>query len=361
MSSSAAAAWRGPGLSPNGGACSPMTSTRARAPPMRPIGGATNCASPMSARFAPPICPDSADLAWASFPCQDLSLAGAGAGLDGARSGAFWGFCAAIARFGCARDARRALIALENVAGVLTLQGRRGFRRDLHGAARPRLSLRRADDRRGAFSAAVAAAGFYCRGSPTPRFYPPALVVIRARRRITLRRRCSAPPRALPPSVAADWLWWRAPEPPRANLRLVDCLDEDRNETRWHGVEADRALARGAVAGLAPRRRARARERASARSAPCSAAPAPTALGGVRVQAEARFDGLAGCLRTPGGGSSRQFLIVVDWRQDPDAADDPARGGAADGAARRLCVAALERPTPFTLSATASPRRSCAS
>ena len=27
------------------------------------------------------------------------------------------------------------------------------------------------------------------------------------------------------------------------------------------------------------------------------------------MQAEARFDGLAGCLRTPGGGSSRQFLI----------------------------------------------------
>jgi DNA (cytosine-5)-methyltransferase 1 len=32
----------------------------------------------------------------------------------------------------------------------------------------------------------------------------------------------------------------------------------------------------------------------------------------VRVQAEARFDGLAGCLRTPGGGSSRQFLIEVE-------------------------------------------------
>jgi DNA (cytosine-5)-methyltransferase 1 len=33
----------------------------------------------------------------------------------------------------------------------------------------------------------------------------------------------------------------------------------------------------------------------------------------VAVQrAEARFDGLAGCLRTPGGGSSRQFLLVVE-------------------------------------------------
>ncbi|MGB9029581.1 MAG: DNA cytosine methyltransferase [Acidobacteriaceae bacterium] len=36
--------------------------------------------------------PGRADLAWASFPCQDLSLAGAGAGLEGYRSGTFWPF-----------------------------------------------------------------------------------------------------------------------------------------------------------------------------------------------------------------------------------------------------------------------------
>jgi DNA (cytosine-5)-methyltransferase 1 len=36
--------------------------------------------------------PNSAHLAWASFPCQDLSLAGGGAGLKGDRSGTFWPF-----------------------------------------------------------------------------------------------------------------------------------------------------------------------------------------------------------------------------------------------------------------------------
>jgi DNA (cytosine-5)-methyltransferase 1 len=36
--------------------------------------------------------PGVADLAWASFPCQDLSLAGGGAGLKGDRSGTFWPF-----------------------------------------------------------------------------------------------------------------------------------------------------------------------------------------------------------------------------------------------------------------------------
>ena len=34
--------------------------------------------------------PSSPDLAWASFPCQDLSLAGGGAGLKGEGSGTFW-------------------------------------------------------------------------------------------------------------------------------------------------------------------------------------------------------------------------------------------------------------------------------
>jgi DNA (cytosine-5)-methyltransferase 1 len=36
--------------------------------------------------------PGHAGLAWASFPCQDLSLAGMGAGLRGNRSGTFWPF-----------------------------------------------------------------------------------------------------------------------------------------------------------------------------------------------------------------------------------------------------------------------------
>jgi DNA (cytosine-5)-methyltransferase 1 len=70
--------------------------------------------------------PGQADLAWASFPCQDLSLAGTGAGLDGARSGAFWGFCSAMRALAADGRAPRT-IALENVAGVLTSKGGADF------------------------------------------------------------------------------------------------------------------------------------------------------------------------------------------------------------------------------------------
>ena len=47
--------------------------------------------------------PGEADLMWGSFPCQDLSLAGVGAGLDGRRSGtfhAFWSIARALAEPG---------------------------------------------------------------------------------------------------------------------------------------------------------------------------------------------------------------------------------------------------------------------
>jgi DNA (cytosine-5)-methyltransferase 1 len=67
-----------------------------------------------------------AHLAWASFPCQDLSLAGAGAGLKGERSGTFWPFWSLIK--GLADESRAPrLIALENVCGTLTSHGGKDF------------------------------------------------------------------------------------------------------------------------------------------------------------------------------------------------------------------------------------------
>ena len=61
--------------------------------------------------------PGSADMAWGSFPCQDLSLAGGGAGLRGARSGSFWPFVALLQEL--AQEGRLPkVVALENVVGL---------------------------------------------------------------------------------------------------------------------------------------------------------------------------------------------------------------------------------------------------
>ena len=63
------------------------------------------------------------DLATASFPCVDLSLAGNRAGLNGTRSGLIWEFCRIVEEMSHAPD----IIVIENVPGFLTANGGRDF------------------------------------------------------------------------------------------------------------------------------------------------------------------------------------------------------------------------------------------
>src|SRR5271166_680702 len=66
------------------------------------------------------------DLIWGSFPCQDLSLAGGGAGLKGERSGTFYPFWDVVK--GLIADNRGPkVVALENVLGTLTSHSGRDF------------------------------------------------------------------------------------------------------------------------------------------------------------------------------------------------------------------------------------------
>jgi len=66
------------------------------------------------------------ELVWASFPCQDLSLAGNGAGLAGERSGTFKPFWKLMR--GMVREGRcPQTIVLENVVGALSSDGGRDF------------------------------------------------------------------------------------------------------------------------------------------------------------------------------------------------------------------------------------------
>lgn len=64
-------------------------------------------------------------LATASFPCNDLSLAGARQGLAGAQSSAFWGFVEVLTKM---KDRRPPMVLLENVTGFLTSHDGNDFR-----------------------------------------------------------------------------------------------------------------------------------------------------------------------------------------------------------------------------------------
>lgn len=74
--------------------------------------------------------PGHADLAWASFPCQDLSLAGYGNGLKGDRSGTFWSFWKLMESLASEQRPPR-VIVLENVYGAITSHKGKTWRRSV--------------------------------------------------------------------------------------------------------------------------------------------------------------------------------------------------------------------------------------
>ena len=104
--------------------------------------------------------PDAADLVWCWFICQDVSLAGDRAGLDGGRSSTFWPFWRLMQ--GLRAEGRRGPDDRDRERHRLDhLAWWAGFRCDLRRARRRGLSLRRGGDRRGALRASVSRAGVY--------------------------------------------------------------------------------------------------------------------------------------------------------------------------------------------------------
>lgn len=248
--------------------------------------------------------PGRADLVWASFPCQDLSLAGNGAGLGGERSGTFWPFWRIIQSLLKEGRAPR-VVLLENVVGLLTSHGGRDF-------ASIGEALSAAGYRFGAI--VVDAAAFL----PHSR---PRLFFIAVRGEIDEALLTQAPsgpfhPRALlaalrglSDDVKKNWVWWRLPMPAVRNTRFADVIEDAPSDVEWHGVEETRRL----LAMMSEANIAKVHKAQLMRRRMVGAIYKRTRHeGGVKVQrAEVRFDDVAGCLRTPGGGSSRQTILVV--------------------------------------------------
>jgi DNA (cytosine-5)-methyltransferase 1 len=246
--------------------------------------------------------PKRAALAWASFPCQDLSLAGARAGLAAPRSGAFWGFHRLIEKLGA--DAPDTL-ALENVTGLLSSHAGADF-------AALVSALDALGYRVGALE--IDAALFVPQSRPrlfivAARRPPAALVAPGPNAPFHTHALRNAVAR-LPDAVRKRFIWWRLDGPPKRNTRLADLLDDPPLGAAWRSAAQTEAL----LAQMSALQRARVEALAASGARAVGAVFRRIRIEhGARVQrAEARFDGLAGCLRTPAGGSSKQMLLFID-------------------------------------------------
>jgi len=238
-------------------------------------------------------------LATASFPCNDLSLAGARGGLKAGSSSSFWGFVKVLTDLG---KRRPPLVLLENVPGFLTSHNGADFRDAL-------ITLNELGYCVDAFM--LDAANFV----PQSRLRLFVIGTLESARdhlsntfRLTEEIGSETRPKALAQFIESHneirWNIRALPDPPPRETTLEDILEKLPNDSpEWWSEERASYL----LNQMSPRHRELA-NRMIARSK-WSYGTVFRRMRNGRSMAELRLDGIAGCLRTPRGGSGRQILF----------------------------------------------------
>lgn len=262
------------------------------------------------AAVSPETLPDGAVLAWASFPCQDLSLAGNGAGLNGGRSGTFWHFSRLMRGMA---DQKRApiLVAIENVVGTLSSHGGRDFTAIID-------TLSSIGYRVGAL--VIDAVHFVPQSRPrvfiigqldtTP---IPAQLQSLGPAGIWHSSGVKRAFECLPPRLQSRWVWWKVPEPESTPAALTAIIEDEPTSVPWNDSDQTAYL----LSMMSPVNLAKVQSVAKLGTPVVGTVYRRTRKSpdGKRMQrAEVRFDNVAGCLRTPTGGSSRQTLLFVNGK-----------------------------------------------
>jgi DNA (cytosine-5)-methyltransferase 1 len=239
-------------------------------------------------------------LATASFPCTDLSLAGARGGIHVRESSAFWGFTRALEELG---ERRPPLVLLENVTGFLTSHRGADFRvamQELNqlGYSVDAFILDAArfvpQSRQRLFVIGVQDA-LYEDGTTPPPLPIPLVSDVR--------------PRALAEYMLAhqDAIRWRIrplPPMPASGGTLAGILENlPPDHPMWWNAERATYL----LNQMSPAHRAVADRMIAGEE--WSYGTVFRRMRAGRSMAELRTDGIAGCLRTPKGGSAKQILF----------------------------------------------------
>jgi DNA (cytosine-5)-methyltransferase 1 len=251
-------------------------------------------------------------LATASFPCTDMSLAGKRRGLAGEQSGALFGFLQVIERLA---ERRPRMVMLENVPGFLTSHDGADFAtavQELAGLgywldafildarwfvpqSRPRLFLV-------GYSEQLLRSPLVVSRNDAEVLSDPWRAAVRRADRLRPPRLREVLDSITP---ATGWATFDCGNPRGQRRVLRDVIDLDDDQPWWSDQEINRHAAM-----MSDRHR---RQVESLRADGTTSVL--TAFRRIRKgeqRMEVRFDGVAGCLRTPRGGSAKQIVLAVD-------------------------------------------------
>jgi DNA (cytosine-5)-methyltransferase 1 len=230
-----------------------------------------------------------ADLSWASFPCQDLSLAGKQVGITAARSGLIWQWLRILDESAC----KPVVVCLENVPGLVAANGGRDY-----------LVIHNELTSRGyRVGAVIIDAALWVPQSRSRVFVVGVLDSSAEMEDLTgIGPGWMHPQSIIRMSQAASgWIWWNCPSPKARRQKLESLIE-------WK-APCDPDEVTGKL--LSTISATQAAKLADAMISGTKAMPAYRRTRGGKPMLELRFDGIAGCLRTPEGGSSRQRLLLI--------------------------------------------------
>lgn len=228
-------------------------------------------------------------LSWGSFPCQDLSLAGNMGGLSSSRSGLVWQWLRVMDEL----PNRPRLAVAENVVGLVSAAKGEHYRK-LHNAL----------VERGYKVGAVMIDASHWVPQSRKRVFVIAVNAEIPTEQFTTNQPVWCHPAAIIRVAEGlqGWVWWNLPNPP-ARKKTLDELIEF-SAPCYEPEKQERLLT------MVPEKH---REKMTTASKNGRAVfPGYKRIRHGQQVLELRFDGVAGCLRTPEGGSSRQFLVIKD-------------------------------------------------
>jgi DNA (cytosine-5)-methyltransferase 1 len=201
------------------------------------------------------------------------------------------------------------LMILENVCGTLTSHDGKDFR-EICAALEPRYRV-----------GAVVVDAVHFVPQSRPRLFIigvrddiaiPTELTLRAPSRLAIwhPRAVQHAYQKLPAKLKEKWVWWNLRAPGARNVAFSDVIEDEPTGVEWH-TKAETAKLLKMMSGIHREKVDEARQAGQRMVGAVYKRTRRDEFGRKVQRAEIRFDDIAGCLRTPAGGSSRQVIVIV--------------------------------------------------